>query len=57
MGTYLKYRTNNTISAYCLGDTLIIDSITLWKLKQANTGYKEAKKNKIWKVNEKLRIN
>jgi sucrose-6-phosphate hydrolase SacC (GH32 family) len=57
VGTYLNYRTNNTISAYCLGDTLIIDSITLWKLKQANTGYKEAKKNKIWKVNEKLRIN
>ena len=57
VGTYLNYRTNNTISAYCLGDTLFIDSITLWKLKQANAGYKEAKKNKIWKVNEKLRIN
>ena len=57
VGSFLNYRTNNTISAYCLGDSLFIDSITLWKLKQANAGYKEAKKNKIWKVNEKLRIN
>ena len=57
VGSYVNYKTNNNISAYCLGESLIIDSITLWNLKQANTGYKEAKKNKIWKVNEKLRIN
>ena len=54
VGSFLNYKINNYISVYSFGSSLFIDSINIWNLKAANSGYKKAKKNTIWKIKEKI---
>ena len=54
VGIYEKFENKNQINAYSFNGSFIIEKILIWKLKKINSGYKKAKKNKIWRVKEKV---
>ena len=54
VGIYEKFEIKNQINAYSFNGSFIIEKILLWKLNKINSGYKKAKKNKIWRVKEKI---
>ena len=54
VGIYEKFENKNQINAYSFNGSFIIEKILIWKLKKINSGYKKAKKNKIWRVKEKI---
>ena len=54
VGIYEKFENKNQINAYSFNGSFIIEKLLIWKLKKINSGYKKAKKNKIWQVKEKI---
>ena len=51
---YEKFENKYQINAYSFNGSFIIEKLLIWKLKKINSGYKKAKKNKIWRVKEKI---
>ena len=54
VGIYEKFENKYQINAYSFNGSFIIEKLLIWKLKKINSGYKKAKKNKIWRVKEKI---
>jgi len=54
VGICENFENKNQINAYSFNGPFIIEKLLIWKLKKINSGYKKAKKNKIWRVKEKI---
>lgn len=48
VGTYMEYKSANSLSFYVYGDSTTIRKIEIWKLKATNQGLLDAIENPIW---------